>query len=154
MFYTVHSRIRQSSRHRIAATKPSNPGGHQSDLAADDPEAFPAPLLLPGNDLAEDPDYPTQSFQEWLGEKSRNGLTPKRKTIYVITPSKIGDEVGFMQSWIKPGSHAAESQANLPDPRDVCGYLEAFYYGVSFKLLPSSTFAFTTWEDEKTGQRR
>jgi hypothetical protein len=49
------------------------------------------------------------SFQEWLGEKSRNGLTPKRKTIYVITPPKIGDEVGFVRSWIRPGSHARES---------------------------------------------
>lgn len=140
---------RQSSRQRLAATRSSCLSSQpKPDLATDDPKTFPAPLLLPGDDLAEDPDYPTQSYQEWLGEVSRNKLTPKRKTIYVIPPPMIGDEVGFMQSWIKPGSHAAESRAQLPRPQDVCDYLEAFYHGVSVKLLPPSTFTLTTWEEE------
>ncbi|KAJ5299884.1 hypothetical protein N7476_011441 [Penicillium atrosanguineum] len=141
----------QSSRQLIAARRPSSLTGQpRFDLAADHSETFPAPLLLPGDDLAEDPNHPTQSFQEWLGEKTRNRLTPTRKTIYVIPPPEIGDEVGFMRSWVKPGSHAArDSRAQLPQPQDVCDYLEAFYHGVSVKLLPSSTFTFTSWEKEE-----
>lgn len=119
------------------------------DLSVENPKTFPASLVLPGDDLYEDPEHESQSFQKWLGTKARKSLTPKRKTIYVVPPPHIESDVDFMRSWIKPQCHEAESREQSPDARQICDYLEAFYHGVAVKLMPASTLSFTVWDAEK-----
>lgn len=46
-------------------------------------ELYPAPLVLPNDELAHDPAYPPQSFAIWKNEKERNAVTAKRTAIYV-----------------------------------------------------------------------
>lgn len=46
---------------------------------------FPAPLVLPGDELSCDPKYPPQSFKSWLNEGARNVVTKNKRTIYVAT---------------------------------------------------------------------
>ncbi|KAK4979427.1 hypothetical protein LTR28_004710 [Elasticomyces elasticus] len=47
---------------------------------------FPAPLVLPGDELSYDPEYPAQSLTEWISEEERNAVTPRRKIIYLAAP--------------------------------------------------------------------
>lgn len=43
------------------------------------PTTFPAPLVLPGNQIAYDPEYPPQSYQDWLDDEDRNPVTTRRR---------------------------------------------------------------------------
>lgn len=46
-------------------------------------DLYPAPLILPGDELAHDPAYPPQSFASWKSEKERNAVTAERGVVYV-----------------------------------------------------------------------
>ncbi|KAL2008300.1 hypothetical protein VTN00DRAFT_8282 [Thermoascus crustaceus] len=66
----------------------------------EDPKTFPAPLLLPGDDLSLDPDCSPQIFQEWLEEeKDWNEVTAERNVIYVVPPPEVDRDVDFMRIW-------------------------------------------------------
>jgi archaemetzincin len=77
------------------------------------PATFPAPLVLPDNDLAFDPTYPAQSFRSWLREKDRNEVTPERRIIYIARPPDLNSEVEFM----KDDDTALESAPKLARSR-------------------------------------
>ncbi|KAJ5692627.1 hypothetical protein N7462_002050 [Penicillium macrosclerotiorum] len=113
----------------------------------EDPATFPAPLLLPGDDLAEDPDYPPQSFQEWLDEEERNPVTPKRQVIYIAYAPQIDGQVQFMRKWDKPERRDGQPSTELPAPQSIREYIAAFYHGLLVKSLPITTLSFTTWEE-------
>lgn len=137
-------------RERLAATKPEN--DHEepnSALLIDDPKTFPGPLVLPGDEIAEDPQYPPQCFQEWLDEEDRNPITPKRRTVYVVPPPQISDNVNFIQSWIEPRNLEQKDQAQLPLTEDVHEYLSAFYHGLPVKLMPQSTLRLVSWDSKQ-----
>lgn len=110
--------------------------------------AFPAPLVLPGDDLALDPKCPPQSLRSWLRLKERNEVTSERNVIYVAPPPSCGGEVGFMKSWSQPvksdGAGEVESIAP-PCAQDVLDYLTAFYHPLPVKLL-NTPLAFHNWE--------
>lgn len=142
---------RPDKQQRLAATKVTGvPVQKKSDLSTEvNPNTFPAPLVLPGDDLSEDPECPPQSFQDWLDEEERNPVTAKRRAIYVVPPPQIDDEVDFMHSWSKPQGHEQNSQTQLPGSHDVGDYLAAFYHGLPVKVLPPSTLGFVAWQMEK-----
>ncbi|BCS30558.1 uncharacterized protein APUU_80861S [Aspergillus puulaauensis] len=124
-----------------------------------DLENFPGPLVLPGDDLAFDPEYPPQSFQEWLDEEERNPVTPRRKTIYFVEAPGVDSRVSEVEAWTRPNvpdldSHSAGAVAP-PASEDVTDYLAAFFHGLSVKHLnmPKGRWNFTPWidnEDEDT----
>ena len=123
-------------------------GLHQNDKYP--PEStFPAPLILPGDDLAEDPKCPAQSLRSWLGERNRNNVTARRKTIYIAdSPSTDDHQAGFMRSWTKPKlekrARAGNSQAESPAIADVITYLSAFYHPLPVKPL-GTPLRFSKW---------
>ncbi|KAJ6559068.1 hypothetical protein DFH09DRAFT_1247883 [Mycena vulgaris] len=125
-------------REAAATLQPDSKGkGKLKRLApsesASDMGSFCAPLILPGDDLAEDPEYPPQSIQEWHTDEDRNEVTPGRKTIYVAAPPVVDPSVSFATSWSTP-KHADASVAP-PDVHDIVEYLTAFYHGMPVKLL-------------------
>ncbi|KAJ5116074.1 hypothetical protein N7456_000422 [Penicillium angulare] len=107
----THSSIRYTSSSHARAVGFKRPGKPERLTAAntkgassrekpsldDSPMIFPPPLIIPNDDLAIDPEYPTQSFQEWLDEEERNPVTEKRRNVYVVPPPLFDDQVSFME---------------------------------------------------------
>ncbi|KAL2221492.1 hypothetical protein M432DRAFT_648981 [Thermoascus aurantiacus ATCC 26904] len=113
----------------------------------DDAKTFPAPLLLPGDELALDPDYPAQNFQDWLEDGDRNEVGgEKRNVVYVVPPPKVDGDVSFVQGWRRP-----LLQMMSPRAEDVVDYLAAFFHGMPVRVLPSSSpsknVRFMPWEE-------
>ncbi|OQE18850.1 hypothetical protein PENFLA_c020G04785 [Penicillium flavigenum] len=141
---------RQGKRQRLAAVKADNRGFPREDklFFEEDDRAFPAPLLLPGDDLAGDPEDP-QSLQQWLDGEHRNPVTAKQKTIYVVPSPQIDPDVDFMRTWTTPKCPDHELPAQPPSTKDVQEYLSAFYHGLPVKMMPPSTLRFIPWEEPK-----
>lgn len=114
-----------------------------------DPTIFPAPLVLPGDDLALDPEYPPQSVLDWLDEEDRNEVTSDRKTVYVVAPPEYDEDAYFAQAWTSPRVVKSQHHLIAPNPQDIVGYLAAFYHGMPVKLLRVSDFRFLPWDGQK-----
>ncbi|OJJ55569.1 hypothetical protein ASPSYDRAFT_158161 [Aspergillus sydowii CBS 593.65] len=159
-----------SKQERQDATKPapSSSSSKRKPLVATPPtrtdiQNFPAPLVLPGDDLALDPEYPAQSFQEWLDEEERNPVTPRRKTIYFIDAPGVDSRISEVESWTSPNVHDLDSDSDSdphshsasdaavavepPATKDVTDYLAAFFNGLPVKHLnmPKGRWIFTPW---------
>ncbi|KAE8378633.1 hypothetical protein BDV26DRAFT_186542 [Aspergillus bertholletiae] len=137
---------------RKNATRQASPSKHSSPSVAMNHLDFPAPLVLPGDDLALDPDYPPQSFQEWLDEGDRNKITPSRKTVYVVALPRIGEDLPFLLKWAHPKKGHVYPDLSPPQPRDVCDYVAAFYHGLPVKLLTSDIY-FLPWDEDKPSSK-
>ncbi|KAL7621838.1 hypothetical protein AAE478_007338 [Parahypoxylon ruwenzoriense] len=116
-------------------------------------DAFPAPLVLPNDDLAWDPKYPPQSFRSWLNGKTRNKPTKRRKTLYVAAVPQITTSVGFMEEWLQPSvrvdtkSRSSERLAS-PPAQNFVKYLSAFYHELPVKPFPHQ-LRFIPWKEAK-----
>ena len=118
---------------------------------------FPAPLLLPGDDLSTDPRHPPQSLRSWVREKDRNEVTNTRNVIYVAGQPHTAAEVGFVCDWENPMTEGIDDFVNAATPpshKEVADYLRVFYHGIQLKSLPAETFTFTSWEDERPKSKR
>ncbi|KAL9098292.1 MAG: hypothetical protein Q9163_006025 [Psora crenata] len=126
--------------------------------------AFPAPLVLPNDDLAYDPKWPAQSLRSWIREKDRNEVTPQRRTIYIASPPEITPEVrnhvATFSAPLRPQHAGSEPRTVVPNPgvQDLVDYLAAFFHGLPVKRLSSATMSlrFTTWDDhdQRSSPRR
>ncbi|RYP86379.1 hypothetical protein DL769_000763 [Monosporascus sp. CRB-8-3] len=58
--------------------------------------SYPAPLVLPNDDLACDPECPPKSFRSGLYEKARNKPTEDRRALYVAAAPEITSNIAFM----------------------------------------------------------
>jgi archaemetzincin len=112
---------------------------------------FPAPLVLPHDDLNYDPDCSPQSTKSWLNMKSRNKLLPTtgRNTLYVAQVPGISKDVGFMRDWVVPTGHeTSKGEGKIepsPPPADLfVDYLAAFYRNMPIRLFPTP-LTWTTW---------
>ncbi|PKY00128.1 hypothetical protein P168DRAFT_337427 [Aspergillus campestris IBT 28561] len=115
---------------------------------------FPAPLVLPEDDLALDPDYPPQSFQEWVDEEDRNKITRAKRTVYIVAPPQIDDSVGPWRKWTRPQKSCSAASLTPPNPEEIKDYIAAFYHGLPVKLLPNHRLRFVPWEaDQKPGKK-
>ncbi|KAL3493286.1 hypothetical protein BJX62DRAFT_235363 [Aspergillus germanicus] len=116
-------------------------------------DKFPAPLILPDDDLALDPEYPAQSFQDWVDEEERNAVTARRRTVYVLGPPGVdGDDDSLsldVDAWTRPRmtDSASASDIAFPETKDVVEYLSAFYHGLPVKQLDLPNWQFTAWEE-------
>ncbi|KND93778.1 Archaemetzincin-2 [Tolypocladium ophioglossoides CBS 100239] len=151
---------RPSQRERMAAaTKDGRFGKSWQTLTSKDlfnhEATFPAPLVLPDDDLATDPDWPPQDVKEWAEEEERNAITPQRKTIYVVRSPEITREMEAMRSWAVPAvsdTSDAPVKGESLKMDDVQAYLAAVYYGMDVKILDRK-FHWQAWEYEKVSSR-
>lgn len=118
---------------------------------------FPAPVVVSGDLLFEEPDYPPQTVQDCLDV--RNEVTSSRRTVYVVTPPSIAPEVEFLENCTKPVLPRAhqdsieDSSIDPPTTEHVTDYLRAFYHGLLVKQLKAPFLQYTTWEDPSTSKR-
>ncbi|KAL8717027.1 MAG: hypothetical protein Q9225_005697 [Loekoesia sp. 1 TL-2023] len=137
--------------HGGAATK--RKGSKDNDAVS--PKSFPAPLVLPGDELALDPQYPPQSLRSWQRDQDRNIVTPERNVIYVAAPPSIDSDVDFIDSWMHPNlpertknkvpNQSTEVSSSPPDTKDIIDYISAFYHPLPVRFLPSP-LTFTAWD--------
>jgi archaemetzincin len=106
---------------------------------------FPAPLVLPGDELDLDPKCPPQSFRSWVHLKERNHVTKRSNTIYVAATPSITTDVKFLQQWTQPASPSQQEAANPPSYSALVEYLQAFYQGMNVKLV-ETPFQYTAWD--------
>jgi archaemetzincin len=142
---------RPTAQQRIAAATASGvvkATAKQKLNPAESKETFPAPLILPNDDLAPDPTQPPQSLRSWIRGKHRNKVTHERRTIYLAAPPAIASDVDFIKNWSRPWVKGAGSEIKPPDVGAVLSHLEAFYHGLSVKLLPSEVLSFTSQVDD------
>ncbi|KAF1809914.1 hypothetical protein P152DRAFT_476047 [Eremomyces bilateralis CBS 781.70] len=160
------SYIRADANRRAAAETASGrvPGAKKKHGSKSDSEchtiadstAYPAPLVLPDDDLALDPRYPPQSFRSWIMEKERNKVTQDQKTLYVAAAPAVSPELtAEMERWAKAKPPQASRKGKntmpvkQPEFKDVVEYLSAFYHGMQVKEFPES-LKFTEWEKGST----
>ncbi|KAM5347858.1 hypothetical protein ACJ41O_007682 [Fusarium nematophilum] len=115
---------------------------------------FPGPLVLPGDDLAEEPEEDIQSFKSWLALSSRNPITAERRTIYVVKPPEVTSSVAkVMKDWEKPVMPKAAANPGLtkwtsssPQISDLVDYLGAFYHLMEVKES-TAAFKWQPWDE-------
>lgn len=115
-----------------------------------DDSTFPAPLVLPEDDLSYDPLDPAQSMRSWTREKHRNKVTPKRRTVYFTGPPKIEAGLGYIKEWSLPRVKVSgkETAIDFPKTEEVLAYLQAFYCGLPVKMLPLPKISYTRDVDD------
>lgn len=131
---------------RIAATLLS--GRVPKELTSkqrEDVSTFPAPLVLPGDELDLDPSCPPQSFRSWVQLKERNNVTKRSNTIYVAASPAFNKDVEFLQDWTLPAARELRESANSPPISSLVEYLKAFYHGMNIKLV-ETPFQYTAWD--------
>lgn len=137
-------------KRRTAATTPSGrvPKSITSGLQKESPllaSTYPAPLVLPEDDLACDPSHAPQSFRSWSNLKARNRVTCDRRTIYIARPPIADARLLSLAGW--KGPTGSKRGPDVPHPHfdDVLAYLCAFYNGFEVKeYAPSLTLE--PWE--------
>lgn len=128
------------------------------------PSSFPAPLVLPGDELAYESHSSPQSLRSWSKGTYRNALTTEKKTIYVIGPPTYTKNVAHAQSWtethlrtpkrIPKGAKGLQfAQLVAPKLEEVQEYLQAFYHGLPVKALEKPQLQFTSWDEEPPKKR-
>jgi archaemetzincin len=111
---------------------------------------FPAPLVLPRDELAWDPKSPAQGLRSWNQLKERNKVTPERRTIYFTGPPTVGRGLEYIRQWTQPHVKRGtkEKLVGFPKTSDILSYLEAFYHGLPVMMLPSPALSFTADIDD------
>jgi archaemetzincin len=133
---------------RRVATGSSGEAQKATSKIDDSTPTFPAPLVLPFDDLNYDPDYEAQDFTEWRQYNSRNRITASRQTIYIARVPEIPKQVGYMHEWTMPildsDDHDLSMKARSPPVEDFIDYVSAFYHGIHVKELPLQ-LKWTSW---------
>ncbi|KAL7931931.1 hypothetical protein V8C35DRAFT_105327 [Trichoderma chlorosporum] len=150
---------RATGRQRIAAATKDGRLRKDLDLLTprelfEDEMAFPGPLVLPEDDLAEDPEWPPQDFREWRDEEERNPVTRERKSIYIVPSPSIAQEMSKLHTWSTCSAQNATTEremqaAESPKMQHVLEYLSAFFHGMDVKLF-DKPFQWQKW-DKYTG---
>ena len=147
------ARYRQPTPRQLAvASTLSGSTSSYRDGSPSEEKTFPAPLVLPDDLLALDPDeHEPQSLREWLEEEARNEVTAERRVVYLADAPRITREVKEMEEWAEPDidTHTqADEGLNVepPDVKEVLEYLKAFYHGLPVRLM-RMRLAFTGWDD-------
>lgn len=103
----------------VAATGKRKASEDENSIST--PQVYPAPLILPGDDIDCDPKYPSQSFREWVNQGVRNQVNSRRNVIYLAAIPDIDDSVAFMRDWqlpaIRGGIEREVRRDDNPGPR-------------------------------------
>ncbi|KAF2208393.1 hypothetical protein CERZMDRAFT_87774 [Cercospora zeae-maydis SCOH1-5] len=127
------------------------------------PSTFPAPLVLPGDELSFDPKYEPQSLASWRRLKGRVAERGNRRTIYLVPYPEHAAEVQHAREWVTPQlQHAKRGVAQArprssgpcsPQATDLLEYLQAFYYPLQVKMYDGPRLEFVPWE-EASGRKQ
>ena len=173
-----HTNLRVESSHHVLETKYQRVDENRRVAAAQlsgrvpknveelkvSPYTFPAPLCLPGDELAEDGRYPPQSLRSWHNGAHRNPVTKNRRTIYIAAPPIISADVSDMRSWSNPspqliteksskGQKDKVASVDHPPIDDIRGFFEAFFLGMEVRLL-EAPWRFTGWDSGRKHEPR
>jgi len=114
---------------------------------------FPAPLVVPNDELSWDPTYRGQSLSAWIRGSYRNEVIRDRRTLYVVPPPSFGKGLEGAENWktpiLKKGKTPKRVEWTKKDPQNVLDYLRAFYHGLEVKMLPGQPLCFTADVDEE-----
>ena len=115
---------------------------------------FPAPVVLPDDALALEPDGARQSLRSWLQEKERNAVTPARNVLYVAAPPAISADAAPMGEWVRPAVRGSTPgiQAPAPATEDIRAYLAAFYHGMQVRTF-DRPFRWVPWDDDGSAKK-
>ncbi|KAK6523201.1 Archaemetzincin-1 [Orbilia ellipsospora] len=110
---------------------------------------FPAPLILPGDDLSSDPRYPPQSLTRFKRLPERNPITYPRLKLYTLTLPTISPDTPEFESWtlpIDPDTKSPIEELETPSPSwsDVESYLIPFFDPLEVTPFPSP-ITITKW---------
>ncbi|PPQ78860.1 hypothetical protein CVT25_002430 [Psilocybe cyanescens] len=108
------------------------------------PSTFPAPLILPDDDLSNDPRYIPQSLRAWLRDKDRNKVTLEKRVIYVARPPDVDSDVEYVGNWCNSKKGGGSRSCTTPVVEDIIDYIAAFYHGMQVKPL-SSKLCLPSW---------
>ena len=87
---TISTHIKKKRKINHARTEQSDAiPENWYDATTFNDNVFPAPIVVPGHDMALNPDYPPQPIQEWLEESGRNEVTPKRNIIVRVIIGRV-----------------------------------------------------------------
>ncbi|KAG9688615.1 hypothetical protein KCU95_g10145, partial [Aureobasidium melanogenum] len=139
----------QTGYHRPSKAQRARAAGLKDDSTFKD-EDYPAPLVLPNDELDSDPKYPLQSVTEWQNLLTPKILPYKRKKIYVAGPPGFTKDCPPLQKIQWPHRHPLP-----PNYKHVLEYLAAFYTGFEVIELPKETLCFDKWsnaEDPKPSE--
>ncbi|KAF2153489.1 hypothetical protein K461DRAFT_321136 [Myriangium duriaei CBS 260.36] len=110
---------------------------------------YPAPLVLPNDDLYIDPEYDPQTFGDWPKLVNAHFVPAKRRKMYLVPPPQTDSDVSFVDDWTHSTiNKRSKPRMQPPSAADVCNYLEAFYGGLETKLLPASTLTWGSWDGD------
>lgn len=104
---------------------------------------YPAPLVLPNDEIDFDPDYPPQSFSDWQKHITPKSLPFKRKKIYLVPPPGWTEKASFSYRDERPHRHLLP-----PGSGSIVEYLAAFYDGFEVLQLRKETLTFDEWIEE------
>lgn len=132
-------------RTRLAATCTRTIREVPRDAIVHASSTYPAPLVLPEDDLAWEPKSQPQTFRAWSQLKERIRVIPKRRTVYFAGPPSVEAGLEYMKDWAKPRVEHKTQEKAVPFPatEQVLGYLKAHYHGLPIKLLPAPGLLFT-----------
>lgn len=138
----------------IQPSRVTKVSANKKDLGA----TFPAPLVLPFDDLNYDPDCEPQDFNCWLQYEERNKVSASKQTVYIARVPEITKHVVHMCEWSIPNlspdyAGLSEKKAQSPEVDDFIDYVSAFYHGMTVKELPVR-FKWTSWEDGTKPRRK
>ncbi|KAG1690559.1 hypothetical protein DVH05_028062 [Phytophthora capsici] len=145
---------RRTRQQLLAATRSSGRAPKSVEGGSSDSSTFPAPLVLPGDDLSWDPKYDPQSLKSWLNEGDRNPVTDERKTIYVAPVPSVAARVKYVDKWVEPKLLDGARSIERPVVADVVRYLTAFYTNLPVKLLSKPKLQFTSWDDDQPAKKQ
>lgn len=120
---------------------------------------FPAPIVLPFDELNWNPEPDLQSFKSWHQEKARNKPTKARKNLYVMEVPDITKEVDFMHAWARP-QHVADNKAACAaagldegTSQGIVDYVAAFYNGFPTRMFPNR-LRFVPWVEKPSKSKK
>ena len=124
---------------RLDSTSSRNQDQDQDEVSS---PTFPAPLVLPGDELSWDPTYLVQPLRSWYNANYRNKVTAARKSIYLVRPPGLGAGLEGVKGWAEPkvkvkgkSGQGGRVKWTGKETGDILGYLGAFYHGMEVKML-------------------
>ncbi|KAH0353206.1 hypothetical protein KCU83_g3344, partial [Aureobasidium melanogenum] len=133
----------QTGYHRPNKAQRARAAGLKDDSTFND-EDYPAPLVLPDDEIDSNPKYPLQSLVGWQKLLTPKNLPSKRKQIYVAAPPGFTKDCPPLQKTQWPHRHLLP-----PRYEHVLEYLAAFYTGLEVTELPKETLVFDKWTDSE-----
>lgn len=133
---------------RLTPQQRATAAGKKKPERDESEDVFPAPLVLPGDELSYNPDYPPQCLRSWTRLKERNEVTKRRNVLYVVGPPSIAANVAFVRDWSLPKGtgNVKDSSVLQPNVEDVADYLGAFHHGMPVSVMSPDALRFTQWD--------